>query len=129
MSIYLEKHFAVSAKRLFQDFTHSEGHKNLTGAEAEIKPEVVTEFKAWDGYIQGRNLAVEAHSRILQTCRTSEFTDDMPDSLLEIEFKEDASGTLLCLTHTNIPEDQIEDYRKGWVEHYFEPMTTYYSTK
>jgi len=35
----------VSAKRLFQDFTHSEGHKNLTGAEAEIKPEVGTELK------------------------------------------------------------------------------------
>jgi activator of HSP90 ATPase len=127
MSIYLEEYFNVPPSRIFSDYLSSEGHSALTGgAEAAVNPQRGESFSAWDGYITGKNLAIERPNRILQSWRTSEFEAHHADSLLEITLEEEGSGTKLCLTHTNCPEDQEDNYRQGWVDHYFTPMKAYY---
>lgn len=82
-------------------------------------------FTAWDDYIEGENLALEPNKRIVQSWRTSEFLDNEPDSQIELILKDDGNQTELTLIHTNLSENG-EQYKKGWEDHYFEPMRDYF---
>ena len=113
---------------LFNAWLESEAHSGFTGSPARVDPGEGAEFSAWDGYISGRTLAVEPHSRILQSWRTTEFPEGSPDSQLEILFEDKGDGTQLTLIHTDIPDGQGEIYRQGWQEYYFIPMQEYFST-
>jgi hypothetical protein len=46
---------------------------------------------------------------------------------VEILLEEDSKGTKVSLVHTDIPDGQGENYKKGWDEFYFTPMHTYFS--
>jgi activator of HSP90 ATPase len=84
-------------------------------------------FTAWDGYIRGKTLEIEPHSRIVQAWRTSEFPDDSPDSRVEILLEEDSNGAKITLVHTDIPNEQGDGYKQGWEDFYFTPMRAYFS--
>ncbi len=105
----------------------SEGHSAFTGSEARVDPKVGGVFSAWDGYISGRTLEIDAGKRILQSWRTTDFPEGSPDSMLEIRFKAKKGGTELVLVHTLIPGGQAADYEKGWKDHYFDPMKDWLS--
>jgi uncharacterized protein YndB with AHSA1/START domain len=38
-----------------------------------------------------------------------------PESLVTIDLKPDGDGTLLTLTHEQIVDDTVHDYRRGWI--------------
>ncbi len=99
----------------------------FTGSPAQGDEQPGTAFSAWDGYISGINLEIDPPHRILQSWRTTEFPPDAPDSRLEINLEAHQEGTLLRLTHSEIPEGQGEDYRSGWEEYYFAPLKSYFS--
>lgn len=117
----------VKPEQLYYDWLNSEAHSKFTGGEAEVSPELGIGFYAWDGYISGKNLELEFPSRILQSWRTTEFSEEDEDSMLEITIKETTKGSMLRLKHWNIPSGQGAQYKSGWQEHYFEPMKEYYS--
>ncbi len=128
-SFEISKFFpGTPAVELFNAWLESEAHSAFTGSPARVDPGEGAEFSAWDGYISGRTLAVEPHSRILQSWRTTEFPEGSPDSQLEILFEDKGDGTQLTLIHTDIPDGQGENYRQGWQEYYFIPMQEYFST-
>ena len=105
-------------------------HTNMTGGEATGEPTVGSEFTAWDGYIWGKNLELEPASRILQSWRTSQFTNDDEDSVIEVTLAAHGDeSTTVTLKHSNVPDDQAEGYEGGWVDHYFEPMVAYVAGK
>jgi uncharacterized protein YndB with AHSA1/START domain len=112
---------------VYRSWLDSDQHAAMTGASARVSDRVGASFEAWDGYIQGRNLALTAHSRILQAWRTTEFASDEDDSLLEIQFEPADSGTLITLRHTNLPAHGMQ-YKQGWLESYFEPMAEFFAT-
>jgi hypothetical protein len=85
-------------------------------------------FTAWDGYIEGRTLEEVPPAKIVQAWRTSDFPEDAPDSILTIYFEAAPGGTKVTIQHTNIPDGQGASYESGWTEHYFEPMTRYFSS-
>ncbi len=114
------------AKSIYNAWLSSEGHAAMTGGAANITDQPGDEFTAWDGYISGKNLELTPHSRILQSWRTTEFQDHEEDSVLEIILKETNDQTELTLIHTNLPAHG-EQYKKGWNDHYFQPMKTYFS--
>jgi activator of HSP90 ATPase len=128
-SFEISKFFpGTPAAELFNAWLESEAHSAFTGSPARVDPGEGAEFSAWDGYISGRTLAVEPHSRILQSWRTTEFPEGSPDSQLEILFEDMGDGAQLTLIHTDIPDGQGENYRQGWQEYYFIPMQEYFST-
>ncbi len=99
----------------------------MTGAEAIIDGRIGGQFKTYDGYISGEFLELETDRRILHKWRTTDFPEDAPDSILEIQlFAIDDDGCLIKLIQTNIPEGQGPDYLEGWEDHYFEPMRDYF---
>jgi len=126
MEFTLKTKFNATAKEIYTTWLHSEGHTNMTGGEAEISDNIGDRFTAWDGYIEGENIALEPHRRILQSWRTSQFKADEEDSQIEILLNEFEGQTELTLIHTRVPESG-EHYRQGWDNHYFKPMQEYFS--
>ena len=116
----------ASPKEIYDAWLSSQGHSQMTGSHAEVKGGSGGAFTAWDGYIWGKTLELEADHRIVQAWRTSEFPEDSPDSRLEILLEKDQVGTKITLIHTNIPEGQSESYKQGWEDFYFTPMRAYF---
>jgi activator of HSP90 ATPase len=125
--------FAISevipakASEIYEAWLNSEGHSAMTGSTAQIDGKAGGKFTAWDGYIFGTTLELTPNQRIVQAWRTSEFPEDAPDSRVEIILEEISDGTKVTLTHSNMPEDQVESYRQGWDDFYFKPMKSYFS--
>ena len=119
--------FNVSAKKIYETWLSSKGHTEMTGGDAEITDKADTDFEAWDGYITGRNITLEPYKKIVQTWRTSEFSDDEEDSVIEIKLEEQKRGTTLTLIHTNLPPHG-KQYKQGWIDNYFIPMKNYFES-
>jgi activator of HSP90 ATPase len=100
----------------------------MTGSPATASVQLGEEFEAWDGYIQGRNLELEPGKRILQAWRTTDFGPSDEDSLVEIVFEPAAGGTRVTIRHSSLPADG-EQYLKGWIDFYFQPMKEYFGHK
>jgi hypothetical protein len=82
--------------------------------------------EAWDGYITGRNLELVPGERIVQSWRTTEFTEEHEDSIITVTLEEVDDGTLLTLVHSKVPEAHKSYEEGGWEKHYFEPMKSYF---
>jgi uncharacterized protein YndB with AHSA1/START domain len=119
----------ASAQDIYDAWLDSLAHSEMTGAEAVMSDEVGAEVAAWDGYISGRNLALVPGERIVQSWRTTEFTDEHEDSIITVTLEEVADGTLLTLEHSKVPKDQRSYEEGGWQEHYFEPMKAYFAKR
>lgn len=124
----LECEFKVSPSQIYTCWLDSNKHEAMTGGGADIKNELGYEYETWDGYIQGTIMKLEANKLILTTWRTTEFSDQDEDSELEILLLAKEGGTLLKLRHKNLPQGQGDSYKKGWIEHYFEPMEFYFDS-
>jgi activator of HSP90 ATPase len=83
-------------------------------------------FTAWDGYIFGTTLELKPDQYIVQAWRTSEFPADVPASRLEVLFEPYEEGTKITLTHSDMPEDQVDSYKQGWEDFYFRPIREYF---
>jgi uncharacterized protein YndB with AHSA1/START domain len=119
----------ASAQEIYEAWLDSLAHSEMTGSEAIMSDEVGAEVAAWDGYITGRNLELVPGERIVQSWRTSEFTDEHEDSIITLTLEEVADGTLLTLVHSKVPEGQTSYERGGWQVHYFEPMKEYFARR
>ena len=119
----------ATPENVFEAWLSSGGHSAMTGSPAKVEARVGGAFTAWDGYITGKTLEMKPNSRIVQAWRTSEFSDENPDSRLEILLEPTKRGTKLTLIHSNIPDDQAESYESGWDDNYFKPMKEYFSKK
>lgn len=118
----------ASPEEVYAAWTSSAGHSAMTGSPAQVSDKVDETFHAWDGYIQGYNLALKAHRRILQSWRTNDFSDEEGDSLLEVLLEAEGDATRVTIRHSKLPPHG-EQYRQGWVDAYFTPMKEYFSSK
>jgi len=115
----------ASEEEIYNAWLSSEGHTLMTGSPASVSADVGSEFNAWDGYIRGRNLDLEYGKRIVQSWRTTEFSDDEDDSQIEVTLEPVGDQTKVTLRHTSLPPHGMQ-YEQGWVESYFEPMKEYF---
>lgn len=125
MEFILKTNLKAPAKVIYAAWLSSDGHSKMTGGEATASNKVGGAFTAWDGYIHGTNLVLEEHKRIVQSWRTSQFLENEADSQIEVLLIERKGVTELTLIHSNLPESGAH-YRKGWDEHYFQPMKKYF---
>jgi uncharacterized protein YndB with AHSA1/START domain len=117
----------ASAQQVYEAWMDSRKHAEFTSDTADIQPEPGGSFTIGSGYITGRNLELEPYRRIVQAWRTTEFPDAAPDSWLEVILEDTPEGCALTLNQKNVPEDQVESYREGWQEYYFEPLQNYFA--
>ncbi len=116
----------AGAETVYTAWLSTQGHTLMTGSPAKVDGRVKGEFTAWDGYIWGTFLELEANKRILQAWRTSEFPEDAEDSRVEVLLEEKDGKTKVTFIHTNIPEGQADSYKQGWEDFYFKPMREYF---
>ncbi len=119
----------ASAQEIYDAWLDSEAHTEMTGGEAAMSAEIGAQVAAWGGYITGRNLELIPGERIVQSWRTSEFTDQHEDSIVTVTLEEVADGTLLTLTHSRVPDGQTSYEEGGWQVHYLEPMQDYFAAR
>ena len=117
----------ASPREIYDAWLDAESHAAMTGGSvSEASPEVGGAFDAWSGYIKGTNVSLEPGRRIVQSWRTSKFSDDDPDSQIEVILEPVEGGTRLTLNHTDVPEGH-DGYRDGgWESNYFKPMRAYF---
>jgi|WetSurMetagenome_2_1015567.scaffolds.fasta_scaffold407008_1 uncharacterized protein YndB with AHSA1/START domain len=121
--------FPVPPETVYAAWLDGRIHGLMTGDKAKSSAKVGGAFTAWSGYISGTNLELEPNRRILQSWRTTEFTESDADSRLEIVVNASRTGCTLRLKHSGIPAGQADNYRQGWKDHYFLPMLEYFSSK
>ena len=86
-----------------------------------------TAMGPWGGYITGRNLELVPGRRIVQSWRTTKFTDDDPDSKIAVALHPVPGGTHLTLRHSKVPGGHAGYEQGGWQTHYFAPMKKYFA--
>jgi len=124
----MSKDFSAYVSVAYDAWLDSEKHSQLTGSEAQIKAEEGSAFTAWDGYISGKITELVPNQKIVQTWRTTAFAEEAEDSILTVSFYASKRGCKIQLDHTNIPKGDGPKYKKGWKEHYFEPMEKYFNS-
>jgi activator of HSP90 ATPase len=123
-NIRLSDIIPAAPARVYEAFLDAREHAAMTGAG--VTDEGDGKFTAWDGYISGRTVAAQPHSKLVQAWRTSEFPERAKDSKLTITFAPEAGGTRVTIIHTTIPDGQGASYEQGWREYYFEPMKQHF---
>jgi activator of HSP90 ATPase len=127
----MENEFTISdvisanPEQIYKAWLSTRGHTGMTGSPAAVESNVDGKFTAWDGYISGKTLELTPYIRIVQAWRTTEFPEGSPDSRVEILLEPVKGGTKITIVHSNIPEGQVDDYKKGWQDFYFKPMKQY----
>ncbi|MCX6150474.1 MAG: SRPBCC domain-containing protein [Ignavibacteriales bacterium] len=114
---------------LYKAWLNSKEHSAFTGGKAVVSSKVGAGYTAWNGYISGKNILLYSNKKIIQSWRSTDFPAGCPDSRLEIIFGATKTGTKITLIHSDLPEGQGNDYKKGWKDFYFQPMKKYYKKK
>jgi len=128
-SIKLSLTLPVDPKTLYNAWLNSEIHSAFTKSKVVIEKKVGSSFSAYDGYITGKNELLHMNKRIIQSWRTTDFTEEDIDSKVEIHLEKVEKGTKLIIMHSDLPEDTGKTYRKGWRDYYFKPMKEYFIEK
>jgi uncharacterized protein YndB with AHSA1/START domain len=119
----------ASPEAVYDAWLDSSAHSKMTGAKAKAKAsrKVGGAFTAWDGYIRGKNIELVPGKRIVQSWRTTQFSDADPDSILTVALAPAKGGAKLTLEHSNAPSDYKGYEEGGWEDNYFAPMKEYFS--
>ncbi len=126
LSITVSDVIPAAKEAVYNAWLDSEKHAKMTNsASATGSLEIGGSFMAHDGYIKGKNIELVPYSKIVQSWRSTEFKVGEEDSLITVIFEDTDGGTLVTLTHSNVPESG-EHYESGWRSHYFEPMKAYF---
>lgn len=119
--LVVERHVAAPPEKVFAYFTDSDKWLAWQGTEAEIDLQPGGRWRVnvtGDGFASGRVLEVVENERVVFTWGWEEGPRVEPGSTtVIIELVPDDEGTLIRLTHTGLPHDQIDIHRYGW-EHY-----------
>lgn len=117
--------FEAAPARIYEALLDSETHAAFTGAAATISREPGGAWTAYEGGIEGRNLALVENRRIVQAWRAANWPDGV-FSVVRIELEGTGDGaTQLTLEHTGLPEEGAEHIDAGWAERYWQPLASY----
>lgn len=111
---------------VYDALINSRKHAGFTGAGATGNARVGGKFTAWDGYISGKHLVLERARRIVQEWATTEWPEGYAPSRLEFKFSAKGKGTKVNLLHSNVPAEQVDSYRQGWLDYYCRPLKEHF---
>jgi uncharacterized protein YndB with AHSA1/START domain len=111
---------------VYDAWLDSRAHGAMTGAKASQSPRIGAKVTAWNGYISGQNLDLVPGRRIVQSWRTTKFTDADPDSRIALTLRPVPGGTRLILRHSRVPNGHTSYEEGGWQKSYFAPMKAYF---
>jgi activator of HSP90 ATPase len=116
-------------EKVYDALTNAKKHSEFTGGKATGNPVVGSRFTAWDGYISGKNLELEKGKKIVQEWVTTDWPQGYPPSKLELTFREVGGKTELTMVHSDVPAEQEDELKQGWIDFYWEPLKTYFQKR
>lgn len=113
-----KKYYIIKAapSEVYMALTNQKSIELWTDDKAEMSTEPGSEFSMWGGSILGKNLEFEENRKLVQEWY---FGNQEEDSIVTIILHPHKKGTSVELRHTNIPDDDYEDFAGGWDHSYF----------
>jgi activator of HSP90 ATPase len=112
---------------VYAAFVNPRKHAAFTNSPATGSARVGGKFTAWDGYISGVHRQLVKGKKIVQEWQTTQWPDDATPSTLELTFKAIKGGTQVVMVHSDVPAEQADSYRQGWIDYYWQPLKRYFS--
>lgn len=113
--------FKAKPQQVYEALMESKKHSKFSGTRANISRVVGGKFNAFDNYLEGTNLELEKNKKIVQAWRTVSWPaghySRATFSLAAVK-----GGTRLSFYQSGIPAPNFESIKKGWIEHYWQPM-------
>lgn len=94
-----------------------------SGYPAEMEATEGSEFSIFGGDIVGRNIKITENKQLIQEWY---FGDRQEESIVTIDLKPHQLGTKITLEHTNIPDDELEDFQEGWTQYYWGAIKNFF---
>lgn len=116
-------------KSLYKLYMDEKLHSFITDGPVEIADKAGAPFKAFGGYISGKNLLLIKNQLIVQSWRGSDWDAKDSDSLFMISLEQDGNDAVLNMIHSNVPDKMEESLSKGWHEHYWNTWKQYLEGK
>lgn len=113
------------AERLFDMYLDPVVHGAIAGGSVTISPKEGSEFRAFDGMITGKTIAVVPKRHIVQLWRGIQWKAEDRDSILVLSFLPNGEEGTIELTHLNVPESDFDNVNKGWQDYYWKPWKEY----
>jgi activator of HSP90 ATPase len=116
--------FTASPHEVYEALMDSKQHAAFSHAAAQISRQVGGEFNAYDGYITGKNIELVPDKKILQSWRAVGWDEDH-FSTVTFELTPTPEGTRLDFTHADVPAGTEEEFTRGWIDNYWDPLKIY----
>ena len=113
-----KQHYFINAspEEVFSAITNPFTIELWSGYPATMEAKEGTEFSIFDGDIAGKNIKITENQQLVQEWY---FGESEVQSLVTIDLKSHKLGTKVNLEHTNIPDEELDDFTQGWNEYYW----------
>lgn len=116
----------ATPEEVFDALTNPELIEKWSGASAEMDANNGSNWKLWNGDIYGKNTEVIANEKLVQDWYSGSWKKP---SKVEFILRGGQSGTTLDLIHEDIPDEEYESIKQGWIEYYLGPMKEMFEEK
>lgn len=118
--------FACAPPEVFAALTDPAAVKAWAGDDAQTGPNVGDSLLLWGGDVSGKNLEVQPNAKLVQEWSIG---NRKKPSRATFELDPVSNGTMLKLTQEGIPDEEFEDIKQGWIDHYYRPIERYLAEK
>ena len=129
--IYKSVVLSAPVEKLFEMYMDPDLHGTFTGAPVKIAEHRGSQFRAFDGKLEGTILQVIRPKLIVQSWRSFHFKDGDPDSMLILSFTAEGEGDhgRIDLVHLDVPDYEYDAVNQGWEFYYFVPWRAYLANR
>ena len=111
----------ASPAELFDSYLDPKRHAAITGHPVTISTKPGSEFRAFDGMLSGRIVAVIPKRLVVQTWRSGKWKEKDADSILILAFSGDPGYGQIDLVHVNVADNDVQGVTEGWEKFYWAP--------
>ncbi len=117
MKTIRQHHFIkATPEEVFTAITNPFTIELWSGYPAQMEAKEGAEFSIFEGDIAGRNIKITENKELVQEWY---FGDRQEESIVTISLKPHQLGTKVTLEHTNVPDEEIEEFEEGWSVSYW----------
>ena len=118
----------ANSQEVYDVLMSSKKHSQFTGGKAVMSQKVGGKFTAYDGYIGGKNTELKPGKKIVQTWHANDWPKGAV-STVTYALTEKAGKTTLKFTQKNVPAEQYEEIKQGWMDYYWNPLQKMFAGK
>lgn len=123
-----KKYFEINAlpEEVYRAMTNPLAIQLWSGEGAIMSTEPNSEFELFDGSICGLNLEFDENKKIVQEWY---FENQEVASIVTIKIHPNKDSSSVELRHSNIPDEDFEDIKEGWLAVYFGGLLEFFESE